>query len=350
MTGAQRGELPDAGRRRLLRSALAAAIVPPALLSACARVELPRFLARPRLDAHAHLVTAELAADVSGRDPEEPWAKIDGQTLLGTLGGDGILQALAVSCAYLWASDFPAPSDPYGGTLEERTAVETENDYCTAQAALYPGRLVPFCSVNPKRSYALAEVTRCVEDGNARGLKLHFWNSNVSLREPRDLEAVERLLEYCAAREVPVLMHVFNGEVEDFGAADVALLAEVAAPRSGLRLCLAHLGGAGGYDAQVAEVVDALVAHRTAGSFNAERTWLDLSAVFDDETSENGSLLPLAGGRRRLAAQLRRWGPSRLLWGSDNEPDYLRATRQAWPLGEEEWQRVAEHNWTDLRA
>ena len=59
--------------------------------------------------------------------------------------------------------------------------VRAENDWTAAQVAQFPDRLVAFCSFNPLREYALAELNRCAKSGSFRGLKLHFNTSGVNL-------------------------------------------------------------------------------------------------------------------------------------------------------------------------
>ena len=72
---------------------------------------------------------------------------------------------------------------------DEAAKVARENDWTAAQAARYPGRLIAFCSFNPLKDYALAELKRCAGlPGLKRGIKLHFGNSDVQLDDPAHVQ------------------------------------------------------------------------------------------------------------------------------------------------------------------
>ncbi len=245
-----------------------------------------------------------------------------------------------LSSAYLYASDFQSSFDPWRGAVGELDRVRAENDF-TADQCSGESRLVPFCSLNPKRDYAVEELARCVEDRGMRGLKLHFWNSNLSLRDAAHRRRLTAVLAYVGARQLPVLVHVLNGEDEAFGRSDAQRFADLLTTAGAPPLCLAHLCGAGGYDLQVAELFDAFTELREAGGLSSH-THVELSATLKDDDDGDGapSLLATPAGRGRLAAQLQRWGLDTLLWGSDNGDDYFGATRRLWPLSAAELAQV----------
>ena len=92
--------------------------------------------------------------------------------------------------------------------------------------------------------------------------------------------------------------------------------------------------------APVQAVLEPLVAELGPDSDAAERTFVDVSALLMGKNTI-GFPPTTAEQQRKLAELLRAWGPERVLWGSDNIPDYLEHSRAAWPLEDEDWSRMA---------
>lgn len=139
--------------------------------------------------------------------------------------------------------------------------MQEENDFIAAEAALASDRLVPFGSANPKRDYAVEELTRCVERLGMRGLKTHFANSDVRLGDPHHVQRVREVFARAAEKNIPVVAHIFNERVDGFGPKDVEILvSHVLEPLRTLRITIAHLGGGGGFDRQVQRTFKALIA------------------------------------------------------------------------------------------
>jgi len=123
------------------------------------------------IDYHQHLYSPEAGARTSLRRNG-----IDASSLISDLDLAGIQRAVVFSAAYSLAN----PNKP--AVPNEYEHVKAENDWTSAQVAQYPKRLVGFCSVNPLRPYALAEIARCAKNPNLRtGLKLHFGNSDLNV-------------------------------------------------------------------------------------------------------------------------------------------------------------------------
>ncbi len=296
----------------------------------------------PRLDAHAHVNsvnTAERVNRLTGAGTLEPLAGAD---LVERMGADGIERALVLSTAYLSAMD--AVEEARLPEAEERAAVELENDFCAAECARFPERLIPFCSVNPKRPWAREEVDRCVDLHGMRGVKFHFWNSVVDLRGRQSLDALAVLFGHLADRGLPAVIHVFNGSVSDFGPDDVErFLVEVVRPHPGLRVSFAHAGGAGGLHPRIAQIFRRLTEVAPLDSDLGRRLWIDISAVMF--TSRFKTIPPTAEASRALMGELlSAWGAERTLWGSDTIPDYVSQTEGVWPLSDAEWAIVAAHD------
>ena len=298
-------------------------------------------LRAPALDAHAHVNSVEVADLVEELIGSRVIESIGGTELIRRMDATGVSRALVHSTAYMWATD--AFEDRKMAEAEEHRLVRKENDFAAAESAEHPDRLIPFLSLNPKRGYPVEEIDRCVDELGMRGLKLHFWNSIVDLRQADQLEHVRTVLVHAANRGLPILVHAFNGGIEDYGPSDTELLVrEIILPHDNLRLCFAHLGGAGGFGSRIQEVLARLVEILGPGSPASERVFIDMAAVLFSEDTERIPATPEAD-RKRMGELLEGWGVERVFWGSDNIQDYLKHVQDAWPLTEEEWEVVSKH-------
>jgi hypothetical protein len=89
--------------------------------------------------------------------------------------------------------------------MHEPDGYPPANDRVLEEAARYPGRLVPFCRVDPNDD-APAEARRALDAG-ARGIKLHPRAERFTLDHPQ----VGELFEVAEARRVPILIHAGRG-------------------------------------------------------------------------------------------------------------------------------------------
>jgi predicted TIM-barrel fold metal-dependent hydrolase len=142
----------------------------------------------PRADHHQHL----FSPGTSSLSPAVP--RTDAARLVGFMDEAGIPQAVVLSVAY----QFGNPNRP--PVPEEYARVRDENDWTATQVARFPARLRGFCSVNPLRDYAVAEVERCAALAQMRGLKLHFGNSDVDLLSAEHRRRVRDVVRVANAR------------------------------------------------------------------------------------------------------------------------------------------------------
>jgi predicted TIM-barrel fold metal-dependent hydrolase len=239
---------------------------------------------------------------------------------------DGIRRAFVLSTAYQMASDVNAHA--VDEAEEEQRRLSAENDYAAAQCARFPSRLVPFLSVNPKRSYAVAEIDRGIDQHRMRGLKLHLWNSMVDTRQAEPLSQLRRVVAHAAERGLPVLAHIFVGAVQDYGPDDTErFVREIVEPLPSLKICFAHLVGAGRFAPVVQRCFERLITLCGPDSPMAARVWVDMAAIFPLTLPE----------QEKLIALLPRWGLDRILWGSDNLPNAVSESHMACPLDDAAW-------------
>src|SRR5438876_11319524 len=110
----------------------------------------------PVVDHHQHLFGPPIVEIVAGPMAAAMGAKpITAKELVALLDSAGIRRAVVLSVAYMYGNPNRPPVE------NEYEKVKGENDWTSQQVALYPDRLVAFCSMNPIKAYALDEIRRC---------------------------------------------------------------------------------------------------------------------------------------------------------------------------------------------
>lgn len=293
-------------RTRLCRAGLAW-LLPPAALAAQA----------PVVDYHQHLFSPEAAALVTG-NPGSPG--IGAREVVALLDSAGIRRALVLSVAYTWGKASRAAVD------DEYQRVRAENDWTARQVAAYPDRLRAFCSLNPLKPYALDELARCAGDPQLRhGLKLHFGNSDVDLDNPGNVAQVRRVFEAANRHGMALVVHLRTSL--DLGrryGADAArvLLNELLSAAPDVPVQIAHLAGAGGYDATTDSALSVLADAIAAGDPRMKNVWLDATVVVRSGMSP--------AQLERIAGRIRQLGVGRVLYGSDAAVSPLAYPRAGW--------------------
>ena len=254
----------------------------------------------PRVDFHQHLVSPAFAPIV--RLPQR-----DGRALLAELDAAGIDKAVVLSVAYSFADERKKLEDPDRLTREE-------NDWTSAQVVAAGGRLIGFCGANPLRPAALDELERCLALPGMKGVKLHFGNGGISLREPAHATRMVQLFTLAERKGAPVLAHMRARGGLNFGAEDARLfLDSLVGAAPSIEIIVAHLGGAGpGYPAQADEVMAVFGAAAERGDPRMRNVYFDVAtAVTAETTREEGAL---------VARRIRQVGTGRVLYGSDLSP------------------------------
>lgn len=356
-----------------------AGLLPVAAVLALAAASLPGGPVRaqeapaPRADHHAHLASmasAELLSEIrvaigqADSLPEpDPWTTAE---LLSRLDSAGVEKAAALSVAYFFAMPEAEVEDPRG-------RLEAENDWIAEQVRAHPDRLVGFCSVNPLTGWAPAEVRRCGAKPEMTGLKLHFANSGVDLREPSDVERVRAVFAAAADTGLPIVVHMRTRR-PDYGRRDAEIfIRELLPAADGTPVQVAHMAGWGGYDEPTDGALAAFAEALEAGETGGGDLWFDLSGVVrpargeapSDSAGDAAADTARAGGDgagaagdsaradgegaespasadgpawwpgdryERLARRIRQVGPERVLFGSDwaafSPKAYLEALRE----------------------
>ena len=237
---------------------------------------------------------------------------ISGEQLVAHLDAAGIGRAVVLSDAYWFDSRHEAAAGAY-------EKVRAENDWTAQEVARFPERLVAFCSFNPLRDHALAELERCASDGRYKGLKLHFGTSGVDLKNPEHVGKVRQVFQAANQRRLPIIVHVRADQTYGREHAEI-LLNQLVAAAPDIPVQIAHLwGGEAFSDAALGGYADAV----SAGHPAARNLYFDVS---DAALVAGGSQETL----QTIAKRIRQIGPQRILYGSDAAMVGHPTPRDAW--------------------
>jgi predicted TIM-barrel fold metal-dependent hydrolase len=288
--------------------------------------------AQPEMDHHQHLFSPQITALAKGLDP------IDAKALIALMDKAGIRRAAVLSIAY----QFSNPNKP--AIEDEYAKVREENDWTSRQVALYPDRLRGFCSVNPLKDYAIAEIERCAKDPQLHyGLKLHFGNSDVQLDDPRHVEQLKEVFRVANAHRMAIVVHMRSSITKrrPYGAQQAQIFRNDLLPAApDIPVQIAHLAGAGSYDeTSVDEALSVFVDAIAKNDPRVRNVYFDVSGVAGYGEWENKAEL--------IAKRIHQLGPQRVLFGSDGFGGGNLAPRDAWaafrrlPLTEDEFAVIA---------
>ena len=291
----------------------------------------------PVADHHQHLISPSIAALLS--TGPSPLGTITAKDLVALLDSEGIQRALLLSVAYLYGSPARTVEDEY-------PKVRAENDWTAAQAAQYPERLRAFCSFNPLKEYALAELDRCTREPSLRhGIKLHFGNSDVQLDNPAHIEQLRRVFRAANEHRMAIVVHLRANIARDrpYGFAQAhALLDELLPLVPDVPVQIAHLAGSAGYSDPKADSVMAVLAEAVERRDPRTRNlWFDVTTVaLPTMSSAEASL---------VVRRIRQVGVDRILYGSDAAAGGNLPPREGWaafrslPLTAAEFDTIARN-------
>ena len=266
------------------------------MVAACAT---PTVRTAPFVDYHQHLISPAFA----------PIVKLpprDGAALSRELDEAGIDKAVVLSVAYTFADERKGFANP-----DELT--RQENDWTSAEVVKNAPRLIGFCSANPLRAAAIAELGRCLALPGMKGIKLHFGNSGISLRNPDHLRLVQGIYALAERLRVPVLVHMRARGGVNYGAEDARIFLDDVVPQApDVDIIVAHFGGGGGYSHQYDEVMSVFGAAAQRRDPRAKNLYFDVSTVVTDQSTAADDAL--------IATRIRQIGASHILYGSDLLP------------------------------
>lgn len=174
------------------------------------------------------------------------------------------------------------------------------------------------------------------------GVKLHFGNSGVSLRNPAHLERLKRVFATAERHRAPIVIHMRTRSDTPYTPEDAQLFLEKLLPSApNVIVQLAHLAGSGpGFpdDAQAAFNIFANAIER--GDPRTRNLYFDQCTVaWSETTPEEGT---------RIAEAIRRVGAKRVFFGSDMPVGGNPAPKGSWdifkakvPLTQAEFKAIA---------
>ena len=270
----------------------------------------------PSADHHQHLFS-QARVDFQ---PSSGLKAITAQDVIGLLDKAGIRRAVLLSTAYGYGRPGSEPPDEY-------TKVKAENDWNAAQAALFPKRLIAFCSFNPLKEYALDELARCAKDANLRrGIKLHFGSSDVQTEIPEHFEKLKKVFQAANSQRMAILVHMRASisKKRPYGPQQARAFLELLSFAPDIPVQIAHLASSGpGYDDPPAHSVIEVLADAVAKKDSRTRKlWFDASTSAHPTNSAELSEL--------LVRLIRRIGVKRILYGSDAALGNNLRPRESW--------------------
>ena len=286
----------------------------------------------PAVAAHQHLMSAEALALIPP-SPEYP-APVLAAQLVGQLDDAGIGQGVVLSVGY-WFGDPRRQLSAADAEVKTRA----ENDWTVAQIAPYAGRLVAFCGVNPLADYAIAELHRCSTLPGVKGMKIHFGNSGVDVKNPEHVEKLRRFLQAANEHHMAIVMHLRQRGGYGREHAEI-VLRQILPAAPDVPIQIAHLGS---NESATDEVTAVYADAAAAGDPRLRNVIFDITQTVLPDSSQSAETLA------RIAATLRRIGLQRIVFGTDmivgsNPPprEQWRAVRRL-PLTDEELRVVARN-------
>ena len=257
---------------------------------------------------------------------------LEAETLIMRLDDAGIERATVMSTAFWLGSPRRRPVE------DERAKVSAANDWVLEQTGRYPERLLPFCGVNPLSDYAIAEMERCARLPRVRGMKIHFTNGQVDLKNPEHLEKVRAFFRSANKERMAIAVHLWpRGDAAP--EYSKIFIDRVLTQAPDIPVQIAHMasGAPRVFDQVLGVFADAIA----AGDPRVRNLYFDVTEVVDEEIPE--------AALHQLAERMRQIGLKRILFGSDTPlPRYRPPPVQAWatfrrriPLTDAELRTVA---------
>jgi len=299
---------------------------------------------------HAHLRSADARdilleiQDAVGESVIDADAEaITAEHLISAMDDAGVDRAQVLSVGYFFG--FPGFD-----VADEENRLRAENDFVAEQVALFPERLAGACSVNPLTEYAAAEVTRCANDDRLSGLKLHFANSDVDLRNADHVARIQAVFRAAGAGDLPIVVHM-RTRAPDYGARDVdVFIDEILSQVPDLDVQIAHMAGWGGYDDQTDEALGVFVDAFASGRLDSSLYTFDLAAVvFPPSRAEPDTVRvqAMTEANEKLAERIRGLGAERVLFATDWDAlpldGYLETIRTILPLEADEIKDILDN-------
>lgn len=272
-----------------------------------------------------------IASEISSEGPRIPKAQT-AEEYIDELNTAGIKRGVILSTAFVFGG-------PHEFRPDEYEKVRAENNWIAEQVTQFPDRLVGFCSFDPLKDYAPAELSRCAKMPQFKGLKLHFENSAVDLRKPDHLEKIRKVFKAANDARLPIVAHIATPETRQTEVAaresSLIFLNQVLSVAPDIDIQLAHLAGSGSFDPVNIAAFTVFADAISSGDKRTKNIYFDLAGISDKEAAA------------RLVKEMRKVGLKRFLFSSDRAgtngppPDVAWKAFLQLPLTENEFKTIA---------
>ena len=277
-----------------------------------------------------------LCAQFDKRDCEVPDAAHpmrDAADVIAALDEAHVEKGVVLSMGYFFGSPYLTAKH-----YDVARMTRAENEYVAEQVARNPKRLIGFFSVDPLSDSALEEVRFWADNHRLTGLKLHFANSGVHLKDPEQVRKIAAVVGLAGERKLPMVIHL--RAAREFTAEEAEIFIRDILPHAGDSwVQIAHAAGWYGTDQIMFDDLAAFAAHIRRNDPVTRHTLFDLAVVVTTATTPNEA----AG----LAKLMRQIGLKRFVMGSDYDLSTPKSTddliRAKLHLSNREWHVVARN-------
>jgi uncharacterized protein len=247
------------------------------------------------------------ADSVTPKAPPRYAAPSTAEQLIEELDRAGIARALVLSEAFWLTGRGARDVRRMKEAADEPAAVRAENDWCAAEVAKFPDRLVFACAVSPLEEYSVAEVARCAKELNARAVKLNFSSAGLDFERHDHLRRARAVFRAANEYKLALVVHLEPGRF--YGPAEVEIfLNEIASAAPDVSIQIAHMAG-NGPGVTSPEALAAFAELREKNDPRTRNLYFDLGGVVYESISREEA--------ERLAKRMRQIGLDRILFGSD---------------------------------
>lgn len=252
----------------------------------------------PLVDHHQHLTSPRDLLLLASLQPERENRLVSADDLVALLDEAGIQKAVVYSNANYY-------DGPLGMGGDEYADVRAANDWVAGQVMRHPDRLIAFCTFNPWKEHALAELERCAKNAAFRGVKLHFGNSAVDLDNPLQVAKIRRVFE--AANRLRWPLNVHTNATPRWGARQAEIfLNQLVAAAPDVQVVVNHLTG-GAFNNE--EVLALFAAAVSGGNPAAKNLYFEVAQLPFGNKSD--------ADYEWIVRYMRQIGLNRIYYGSD---------------------------------
>ena len=188
------------------------------------------------IDFHTHIFPRDIRENRENFFPSEPAFKLLYQSAKSRLIG-------AVELMDVMDRNRVDKSVIFGFPWKNSAVFKPHNDYIIEMVQKYPDRFIGLACFEPSGKNAVAEAERCIAAGIAGIGELAFYQTGI---DERALDRLAPIMEMCADRNLPVLIHTNEPVGHDYHGKTPITLAQIYRlikrfPAN--KIVLAHWGG-----------------------------------------------------------------------------------------------------------